>query len=205
MKVRLPQGMGGGPSNMQSMIKQAQKMQEDMAALQEDLDAREIRFRFKSEKNVTIPCHLCIPKGAEGKKLPLMITLQGHSTGMHISLGRPIYPGDEQDCKGGDRDFAIRAVKEGFATLCIEQRCMGECGSKPDGHPNCNHPALQAILLGRTLIGERCWDISRTIDALPAHFPQLDMNRIAIMGNSGGGTAAPLARKTLQKAINLGL
>ena len=28
MKVRLPQGVGGGPSNMQSMIKQAQKMQE---------------------------------------------------------------------------------------------------------------------------------------------------------------------------------
>ena len=41
MKVRLPQGMGGGPSNMQSMLKQAQKMQEDMAALQEDLDSRE--------------------------------------------------------------------------------------------------------------------------------------------------------------------
>ena len=36
MKVRLPQGTGGGPSNMQSMLKQAQKMQEDMAAKQED-------------------------------------------------------------------------------------------------------------------------------------------------------------------------
>ena len=33
--------MGGGPQNMNAMIKQAQKMQEDMAALQEDLDARE--------------------------------------------------------------------------------------------------------------------------------------------------------------------
>ena len=41
MKVRLPQGMGGGPSNMQSMLKQAQKMQEDMAAMQEELEARE--------------------------------------------------------------------------------------------------------------------------------------------------------------------
>ena len=30
MKVRLPQGMGGGPSNMQAMIKQAQKMQEEL-------------------------------------------------------------------------------------------------------------------------------------------------------------------------------
>ena len=41
MKARLPQGMGGGPSNMQSMIRQAQKMQEQMTALQEDLDNRE--------------------------------------------------------------------------------------------------------------------------------------------------------------------
>ena len=41
MKVRLPQGVGGGPSNMQSMIKQAQKMQEDMASMQAELEERE--------------------------------------------------------------------------------------------------------------------------------------------------------------------
>lgn len=41
MKARLPKGMGGGPQNMQGMLRQAQKMQEDMAALQEDLDNRE--------------------------------------------------------------------------------------------------------------------------------------------------------------------
>ena len=41
MKVRLPQGMGGGPGNMQSMLKQAQKMQEDMAAMQSELESRE--------------------------------------------------------------------------------------------------------------------------------------------------------------------
>ena len=39
MKVRIPNS--GGPGNMNQMIKQAQKMQEDMAALQEDLEARE--------------------------------------------------------------------------------------------------------------------------------------------------------------------
>ena len=41
MKVKLPQGLGGGPSNMQSMLKQAQKMQEDMAAKQAELEERE--------------------------------------------------------------------------------------------------------------------------------------------------------------------
>lgn len=41
MKARLPQGYSGGPQNMNAMIRQAQKMQEQMAELQADLDARE--------------------------------------------------------------------------------------------------------------------------------------------------------------------
>lgn len=41
MKAKLPKGMGGGPQNMNAMIRQAQKMQEDMETLQADLDARE--------------------------------------------------------------------------------------------------------------------------------------------------------------------
>lgn len=41
MKVRLPQGVGGGPANMQSLFAQAQKMKEDMAAAQEELEAKE--------------------------------------------------------------------------------------------------------------------------------------------------------------------
>lgn len=41
MKARLPKGMGGGAQNMNSMIRQAQKMQEDMAAMQEELEGRE--------------------------------------------------------------------------------------------------------------------------------------------------------------------
>lgn len=39
MKVRIPNS--GGPGNMNQMLKQAQKMQADMAALQEDLENRE--------------------------------------------------------------------------------------------------------------------------------------------------------------------
>ena len=41
MKVRLPQGMGGGPQNMNAMIRQAQKMQEDMEKLQAELEEKE--------------------------------------------------------------------------------------------------------------------------------------------------------------------
>ena len=41
MKARLPKGMGGGPQNMQSMIKQAQQMQALMEAKQEELKEKE--------------------------------------------------------------------------------------------------------------------------------------------------------------------
>ncbi len=41
MRANIPKGMGGGPQNMQAVLRQAQKMKEDMAQKQEELDARE--------------------------------------------------------------------------------------------------------------------------------------------------------------------
>ena len=41
MKARIPKEYTSGPSNMQGMIRQAQKMQEDMAVKQAELDAME--------------------------------------------------------------------------------------------------------------------------------------------------------------------
>ncbi len=41
MKARLPKGMGGGPQNMQSMLKQAQKMQEQIEAKKAELEQKE--------------------------------------------------------------------------------------------------------------------------------------------------------------------
>lgn len=41
MRARIPQGMGGGPGNMNQMIRQAQKMQEEMARVQAELAEQE--------------------------------------------------------------------------------------------------------------------------------------------------------------------
>ena len=41
MKARIPKGMGGGPQNMQAMLKQAQKMQEDIEAKRLELEEKE--------------------------------------------------------------------------------------------------------------------------------------------------------------------
>lgn len=44
MKANIPKGLGG-PANMQGMIRQAQKMQEQMTELQSELDSREYEVK----------------------------------------------------------------------------------------------------------------------------------------------------------------
>lgn len=41
MKANIPKGMGGGPGNMQAMLRQAQKMQEDAQRVQAELEETE--------------------------------------------------------------------------------------------------------------------------------------------------------------------
>ena len=57
---------------------------------EKDEDERfdEIRFTVETEPNFHVPCHMLIPKGhKKGEKLPTVICLQGHSTGMHHIYG----------------------------------------------------------------------------------------------------------------------
>ena len=85
----------------------------------------EYRFTLESEPGYTFPSVMRVPKGIEGK-IPVILCLQGHSKGMHISLGNPIYEGDVETISGGDRVFVVRALKEGYAAIAIEQRNFGE-------------------------------------------------------------------------------
>ncbi len=146
---------------------------------------RRTAFRFQSEPGYWVPCCLLTPPG-EGP-FPLAVCLQGHSTGMHISLGETMYPGDEAVVEGG-RDFARQAVAHGYCALTLEQRGMGLCGGDEHG-PHCYVHTMGNLLLGRTTLGERVWDISRALDAVAGRFPQADVSRVLCMGNSGGGTA----------------
>lgn len=154
---------------------------------------KEYRFVFSSEEYVQVPGHLWIPKNVP-KPCPVVVCMQGHSTGMHISMGKAHCEWDEQLINNGDEDFARQTVAQGFAALVIEQRAFGERKSEiqmketPNAVTSCLHPTLTAFLLGRTMIGERVWDISRAVDILE-NFPEIDMERIGIVGQSGGGTA----------------
>lgn len=149
-------------------------------------------FTYQSEPGYYVPCALLVPANAQGP-LPVAICLQGHSTGMHISFGEAKFPNDPKTIAGG-RDFAVRAVKEGFCAIAMEQRYMGQCGPTESGTPACiggaENAAMGALLMGRTAIGERVWDVQRLIDLIESELTNfIDSKKIILMGNSGGGTA----------------
>src|SRR5690606_25437793 len=54
---------------------------------------------------------------------------------------------------------------------------------------SCDELQKRAFMFGRTLIGERVHDMGRLID-YAATRPEIDTSRIAITGNSGGGTVS---------------
>ncbi len=153
----------------------------------------EYRIAFYSEEDVQVICRLRIPT-VKKDKYPLVICLQGHGKGMHRSFGECKFP--DEGPEKGDRDVGNQAIERGYAALAIDQRGMGERktmlhidpNKEDDGEPRCRLTSNTALLLGKTMIGERCWDVSRAIDMALANFPQIDGDKIICTGNSGGGT-----------------
>ena len=150
---------------------------------------KRIDFTYQSEEEYFVPGSLLVPYGIT---LPCRtaICIQGHSTGMHISFGVEKFKGDDALIEGG-RNFAERAVQEGYCAVVLEQRYMGSSGQLKDGAPLCarRNAALPSLLLGRTAIGERVWDVQRLLDIMGRYFSEyVDMEKVLCMGNSGGGT-----------------
>jgi len=155
---------------------------------------------FTAEPHCQVPAYVCLPAGIE-PPYPFMICLQGHSTGMHVSIGVEREDETKPFKAEGDRDFALGCMRRGIAALCIEQRSLGERREQhqqalsPHG---CHDATMQALMLGRTLIGERVYDVDRGIDYLAAR-GDADLKRIGVMGNSGGGTTALFAAALLPR------
>ena len=164
---------------------------------------KQFRCSFESEKGACVVMYVLIPDDMkEGEKRPLVITQQGHSTGFHNSVGILKFEQDEkyQETRG---KFAVQSVNEGYVTVAVENRGMGERAATSvydengknirnvarGGKPGCYYEEVTGVLLGRCLIGERCYDIKRTIDMMLEHFGDIiDQKKIVITGNSGGGT-----------------
>jgi dienelactone hydrolase len=155
---------------------------------------------FTSEPKADVTAYLCLPKKAK-PPYSCMIAIQGHSSGVHHCIG--VERDDETKAMKveGDRDHGIRAMKEGVAALCIEQRSFGERREQKVAVANrtmCHEASVHALMLGRTLIGERVYDVDRGIDYLATR-SDIDMKKLGVMGNSGGGTISVFSAALLSR------
>ncbi len=145
---------------------------------------------FTSEPYSDVLAFVCLPKDV-GPPYTFFICVQGHSTGMHNSIAVTRDDNTRPLKVPGDRDFGLGCMKRGLAALCIEQRSFGERREqlqKRTAEMGCHDATMHALMLGRTLVGERVFDIDRGIDYLESR-GDVDVRRIGVMGNSGGGTA----------------
>ncbi len=155
---------------------------------------------FRSEPYSDVPAYVCIPENA-APPYDFMICLQGHSTGMHNSIAVDINDEKKKIKVANDRDFALGCMKRGIAALCIEQRAFGEREEKVQAQVStrrCHDAAMQALMLGKTLIGERIFDIERGIDYLETR-QDVNFKTLGVMGNSAGGTASVYAAAMLPR------
>lgn len=155
---------------------------------------------FTAEANSDVCAYVCLPKNAK-PPYTWLICLQGHSSGMHNSIGVAFEDESQPIVTEGDRDFAITCMQQGMAALCIEQRGFGErreAGAPKEQTTTCRDASMHALMLGRTLQGERVFDVDRAIDYLLTR-EDVQPNRIGVMGNSGGGTVALMAAALLPR------
>ncbi len=151
-------------------------------------------WRLWVEPTVPLPFYLLRPAECAGP-LPLVLTPHGHNH-PHIYVGLARSEAERRSIAEGERDIAVQAVREGYLTIAPTTRGFGETRTAEDiaeGRlSSCRTLLLHDLLVGRTPIGDRVWDISRLIDwALATQ--EVDPARIAITGNSGGGTVSLFA------------
>lgn len=158
------------------------------------------KLSIQAEPDIRIPMYLCLPKGKG--PFPVWICLQGHGSGMHVSIGVKWEDEKTFEADDGDRDFAVQCLEKGYAALCIEQRGFGERNCRSDRHYGDLRLAQNALLFGETMIGNRVFDIDRGIDFIMTR-PELEHDRIGITGNSGGGTASIYAGAILDRLTHL--
>lgn len=153
-----------------------------------------------SEPYSDMLAYVCLPKSAS-PPYTFMICLQGHSTGMHNSIGVDREDETRTIKVEGDRDYALGCMQRGVAALCIEQRSLGwrRENKMNRASPNaCQDAAMHSLMLGRTLVGERVFEVDRGIDYLLQR-EDADANRIGVMGNSGGGTISVFSAALLPR------
>lgn len=158
------------------------------------------KITFASEPHADIVAYVCLPK-AVPPPYTFAICLQGHSGGMYNSIAVERDDNSKSIAVEADRDYGLQCMSRGIAALCIEQRSFGERREQKQEQVSsngCHDAAMHALMLGRTLAGERVYDVDRGIDYLATR-GDADMRRVGVMGNSGGGTISMFSAAVLPR------
>ncbi len=181
-----------GLSNMARDLADHQPYAEQIDSVQEAGYTRQ-RWHIWVEPNVPLPFYLLQPDVADkhaSDPLPLVLCPHGHNH-PHIYAGLYDDEIERQSIIEGQRDIAVQAVKEGYVVIAPTTRGFGETRTAEDieagNLSSCRTQLMRGLLLGRTPIGERVWDMRRLLDWALANL-NVDGSRVAITGNSGGGT-----------------
>lgn len=164
------------------------------------------RWKIKTEEDVWLPVIIMFPKGVNGP-VPLLLTPHGHAKNTERAAG--VYMNEEDRKKGeeGERDIAVQAAKFGFVAIAPTERGFGETRSATDitadNTSSCRDLMLRDLLVGRTPVGDRVWDIMRILDWALVNLP-VDSRNVIITGNSGGGTVS-LYAAALDERISMSL
>ena len=112
---------------------------------------------------------------------PGVVCVHGHNKGKICTIG--MYE------SSSDSYYGFELAKRGFVTLSLDEWGWGEREGRRRnlGNPE-HHYSLAALLLGKTAIGIRAVDVSKSIDVLES----LDFvtNKFGVIGQSGGGTTS---------------
>jgi dienelactone hydrolase len=127
--------------------------------------------------------------------LPLAITPHGHENG-DTYVGIWHNERSREQIEKEDQDVAVQAVERGFLTVAPATRGMGANPSsyriadiaKRHGGTDCLCHNWQVVVTGRSMLGERVWDLMRILD-WALELPGVDAGRVLMVGNSGGGMA----------------
>ena len=152
-------------------------------------------WNVRTEVGVRVPFYLLLPSDLE-PPYPVALTVHGHNeTGKELAVGEHFTEQQRAEVTEQRRDTAVQAVERGYAAIAPDMRAFGALAdSEPEREVDraCTRLQKHAQLFGRSLAGERVWDVLRLLDFVEER-PDLDADRIALTGHSGGGAVTLFA------------
>ncbi|MFA6471855.1 MAG: alpha/beta hydrolase family protein [Candidatus Latescibacterota bacterium] len=139
----------------------------------------------------SMPVYVLLPKsGPHAKKT--VLCLHGHGNGARDVIGMPVNEEAGKLIRLINTDYALQVVKRGWCAVAPDLFAFGERvdmveDARPGFDGGCEKPFLNAVQIGKSLIGIRAKDICTVIDWLGFQKNKFDTSNLTCIGLSGGG------------------